>query len=343
MADEVSAQDPGDARIAGGGREAAGATFLVFTDSADIAAVYRRQLPEGWAIEHLEDRHDRDERRAKLERADVMLHADVVLDDHELGYATRLRLIQRQGVGYDNLEVEAAAARGIAVCLCPVGTPESVAEHTVLLMLAVARHLPEIHRDVAAGAWPKWGYRDRSMGLDGTRVTIVGFGRIGQAVAERLLAFGARPTAVVRPGRTPDEEWRVRGVDVVHDIDEVLERSEILSLHCPLTDETRGMIDAARLARMPQGSILVNTARGAMVVEDDLVAAVRGGHLLGAGLDVMSEEPPPVEHPLRTLPGVVLTSHLAAGTRTTQERKAEVVMDNARAVIEGREPRFRLA
>jgi glyoxylate reductase len=316
--------------------------FLVFTDSAEIAGVYGEHLPEGWVIEHLDDRNDTAERREKLARADAMLHADVALDGDELRHATRLKLIQRQGVGYDNLDVEAAADRGIAVCLCPIGTPEAVAEHTVLLAMAVARHLPEVQRDVAQGAWPKWTYRDRSVGLDGTRVTIVGFGRIGQAVAERLLPFGAQLTVVVRPGRTLDPSWHARGVVATHDLDAALPTTEILTLHCPLSDDTRGMIDGRRLARLPAGAILVNTSRGDLVIEEDLVDALRRGHLTGAGLDVLSEEPPPKDHPLRTLPNVVLTSHLAAGTRTTQRRKAEVVMSNAKAVLEGREPRFRL-
>jgi glyoxylate reductase len=318
------------------------ARFLVFTDSAEIARVYGEHLPEGWQIEHLDDRNDRNERREKLARADAMLHADVALDGDELRHATRLKLIQRQGVGYDNLDVEAAADRGIAVCLCPVGTPEAVAEHTVLLALAVARHLPEVQRDVAGGGWPKWTYRDRSVGLDGTRVTIVGFGRIGQAVAERLLPFGAQLTVVVRPGRTLDPSWQARGVVATPDLDAALPTTEILTLHCPLSDDTRGMIDGRRLARLPAEAILVNTSRGALVVEEDLVDALRRGQLTGAGLDVLSEEPPSEDHPLRTLPNVVLTSHLAAGTRTTQRRKAEVVMSNAQAVLEGREPRFRL-
>lgn len=316
--------------------------FLLFTDSAAIAEVFRSHLPDGWELEHLEDRDDLDERREKLARADAMLHADVALGGEELAHATRLKLIQRQGVGYDNLDVESAAARGIAVCLCPIGTPEAVAEHTIMLMLGAGRHLPAVQREVAAGAWPKWAYRDRSIGLQGTAVTLVGFGRIGQAVAERLLVFGAQVTAVHRPSRPIDPAWGARGVRTTDDLDGVLADTTILSLHCPLTPATRGLIDRRRLAALPDGAVLVNTARGELVDEEALRDALASGGLAGAGLDVLAEEPPPADHPLRTLPNVLLTPHLAAGVRAVQHRKAEVVMDNARAVLDGREPRFRL-
>ena len=317
-------------------------TILLFTEAGPAADIYRQLLPSGWVLESLDSRGDEAEKLDRLSRADVVISADVPLSPSHLDAAGRLKLIQRQGVGFDAVDLDAAEERGIAVCLCPVGTPEAVAEHTILLMLAVGRFLVALDAEVTAGRWPKWDYRGRSMGLAGTRIGIVGFGRIGQAVTERLLAFGARPLIAQRPERTLDATWTDRGVEAVADVDEAFRRSDIVSLHCPLTDETAGMVDRRRLELMPAHAFLINTGRGALVVEDDLVEHLRSERIAGAGLDVTVEEPPPPDHPLRALSNVLLTPHLAAGTRRTQETKAHAVFDNAVAVMNGTEPRFRI-
>ncbi len=323
-------------------RSEAPPTLLLFTPAGATAEVYRSLLPDGWVMESLDSRDDEAEKLDRLSRADVVLNADVPLTAAHLDSAPRLKLIQRQGVGVDAVDLDAAVERGIAVCLCPVGTPEAVSEHTILLMLAVGRFLTTLDAEVTAGGWPKWEFRARSMGLTDTLVGIVGFGRIGQAVATRLLAFGARPLVAQRPRRRLEDGWVERGVQAADDLDEVFRRSDIVTLHCPLTAETASMVDRRRLELMPRHAILVNTARGALVVEDDLVAHLRAERIAGAGLDVMVEEPPAADHPLRLLPNALITPHMAAGTRTTQQAKAEVVLDNAVAVLAGREPRFRI-
>lgn len=328
--------------VAGAGGAGSAPTVLLFTEAGPTAEVYRAHLPDGWVLESLTSRHDVQEQRDRLARADVLIHSDVALTPELLAAAPRLKLIQRQGVGFDAVDLDAAAARGIAVCLCPVGTPEAVAEHTILLMLAVGRHLMALHTEVRAGDWPKWDYRNRSLGLTGTRVGLMGFGRIGQAVATRLLAFGAHPLVAQRAGRTLAPEWAERGVEATADSDELFRRSEIVSLHCPLTPETAGLVDRRRLELLPEQAILINTARGGLVVEDDLVAVLQAGRIAGAGLDVLAQEPPPADHPLRSMPNVLLTPHLAAGLRRTQHLKAEVVMANAVAAVAGDEPRFRI-
>lgn len=317
-------------------------TVLLFTTAGPTAEVYRRLLPDGWVLESLTSRDDEAEKLDRLSRADVVINTDVPLTDAHLDAAPRLKLIQRQGVGFDAVDLDAAEARGIAVCLCPVGTPEAVAEHTILLMLAVGRFLVTLDAEVTAGGWPKWDYRARSMGLTGTRVGIVGFGRIGQAVATRLLAFGAHPLVAQRPGRELDAAWTERGVEAAVDLDDAFRRSDIVTLHCPLTDETAGLVDRRRLDLLPDHAILINTARGPLIVEDDLVEHLRTQRIAGAGLDVMVEEPPAPDHPLRLLPNALLTPHLAAGTRTTQETKAQVVLENAQTILAGGEPRFRI-
>lgn len=317
-------------------------TILLFTEAGPTAEIYRQLLPDGWVMESLDARDDEAEKLDRLSRADVVINADVPLSRAHLDAAGRLKLIQRQGVGFDSVDLDAAQERGIAVCLCPVGTPEAVAEHTILLMLAVGRFLVTLDAQVSDGGWPKWDYRGRSVGLTGTRVGIVGFGRIGQAVTTRLLAFGARPLIAQRPGRALDPDWSDRGVEAATDLDDAFRRSDIISLHCPLTEETSGLVDRRRLELMPGHAILINTARGALVVEDHLVEHLRTDRIAGAGLDVMVEEPPPADHPLRTLPNALVTPHMAAGTRTTQTTKAKVVLDNAIAVMNGDEPRFRI-
>lgn len=319
-----------------------GPTLLFFSEAGPTVEVYREYLPAGWNLESLDSRDDEAEKHERLARADVLIHTDVALTTSHLDAAPRLKLIQRQGVGFDSVDLDAAEQRGIAVCLCPVGTSEAVAEHTVLLMLAVGRHLVRLHSEVSAGGWPKWDYRDRSLSLAGSRVGLVGFGRIAQAVAERLLPFGAKVLVGHRPGRPPDASWRQRGVRSTDDLDELFRRSDIVSLHCPLTPETEGMVDHRRLDLMDPRAVLVNTARGALVVESDLVDALRTERIAGAGLDVMTEEPPPVDHPLRSLPNALITPHLAAGTRTTQRTKVQTIIANAVAVVAGDEPRFRL-
>ena len=317
-------------------------TVLFYTETNEVAEVYLAHLPEGWRLETLRSRDDENEKLDRLRRADVLIHTDVPLTAEQLAVADRLRLIHRQGVGVDAVDLEAAEARGIAVCICPVGTPETVAEHAIMLMMAVGRHLVTLHREVAAGGWPKWEYRNHSMGLSGATVGLVGFGRIGQATASRLLPFGVRLLISRRDARPLDAAWEHERIEAVADLDELFGRSDVVSLHCPLTPDTTGLVDHRRLALMPAHAILINTARGGLVVEEDLVEALRERRIAGAGLDVTNEEPPAPDNPLRTLPNALVTPHLAAGTRNTQHAKAAAVMDNAVAVMSGRTPRFRV-
>jgi phosphoglycerate dehydrogenase-like enzyme len=224
-------------------------TVLLFTAARDVADIYRRHMPATWRVEHLESRDDEDEKRARLARADVLIHTDVLLTRALLAEARRLRLIHRQGVGLDSLDLDAVADRGVPVCICPVGTPEAVAEHAILLMLAAGRHLTRLHDEVARqGRWPRWTYRNRSFGLQGSVVGLVGFGRTGQAVARRLLGFACRLLVYRRPGRPVDEHWRSHELEVSDDLDAVFSSSHVVTLHCPLTPETRGHVDPPRQA-----------------------------------------------------------------------------------------------
>jgi phosphoglycerate dehydrogenase-like enzyme len=236
--------------------------------------------------------------------------------------ASRLKLIQLPGVGSDMVDVDAAAERGIPVCEGSAGSAEEVAEFTLLLMLAVSRRLVEIANSTRSGEWRTWAWRTRSVSLHGKRLGVVGMGRIGREVARRAAAFGMRVT----PGP----------------IGELLASSDYLSLHCPLTAETRHMLDRGRIARMKPGAILINTARGELVDEAALIDALRSGHLGGAGLDVLEREPPAEANPLLAMEQVICTPHLATGTIDSLRSKAAFYAANIRRVLRGEEPLGRL-
>jgi phosphoglycerate dehydrogenase-like enzyme len=252
--------------------------------------------------------------------------------------APRLRLIQRLGVGYCNVDVGAAAARGIPVCNMPDFNAATVAEHTIMLVLAVLRRAFESTLLLKAGRWPvedvvRAGVHD----LAGRTVGLLGLGAIGAAVAERLVPFGVELRFHDRRGPAAS----VHGARFA-ELDELLRASRVLSLHLPLTPATRGLLTRERLASLPPGAILVNTARGALVDEAALADALRSGALAGAGIDVFAEEPPPARHPLRTCPNVVLTPHLAGQTREAMERMVVALVENLRRVAAGEEPRYRV-
>jgi phosphoglycerate dehydrogenase-like enzyme len=216
----------------------------------------------------------------------------------------RLRVIARVGVGYDSIDLAAATARGIAVTIAPNTNQGSVAEHTLALMLGLTRHLPARDHAVKSGGWP----RLMSQPLRGRTLGLAGLGRIGKAVAVRALAFEMK---VLAYDPVPDHAFcNNHGITLVA-FDQLLAESDFLSLHLPLTTETRGVINRDRLAQMKRGSVLINTSRGPLVCEDALVEALRRGHVAGAGLDVFETEPPPANHALFACDNVVLTPHAA--------------------------------
>ena len=216
----------------------------------------------------------------------------------------QLRVIARVGVGFDAVDLPAATAAGIAVTIAPGTNQGSVAEHAFALMLGFTRHIPARHAALAAGGWN----RLMSVPLRGRTLGLAGLGRIGKAVAARAAAFEMR---VMAYDPIPDGAFcGAHGIASVT-FDELLAASDFLSLHLPLTAETRHVINRSTLARMKPGAVLVNTSRGGLVCEPDLVAALREGQLAGAALDVFEQEPTPADNPLRTLPNVVLTPHAA--------------------------------
>jgi len=214
-----------------------------------------------------------------------------------------LRVVSRYGVGFDRVDVEAATRHGVVVTITPQGNHASVAEHALALMLAVTRSIVRNDVDARRGVWLK----EPLMPLRGKTLGIIGYGRVGRSVATRAAVFGLEVLAFDK--YVTDQS--VDGAELV-EFDELLSRSDIVSVHAPLTTETRGMIDQSVLTRMKRGCVLVNTARGELVVEDDLIAALHSGQVAGAGLDVLCAEPPPRDHPLFTFDNVVISPHVAA-------------------------------
>lgn len=254
------------------------------------------------------------------------------VDEALLERAPRLRVVANAVVGFNHVDVAACRARGIVVTNTPDVLTGATADLTWALILAAVRRLPQAERSLRAGEFHGWGFWDYLGGdLEGRTLGIFGMGRIGQAVARRAGGFGMR---VVYHSRTPlhdAPEWEPVSFD------ELLARSDVLSLHAPLTPETRHVIGRDALSRMRPGSVLINTARGPLVDETALVDALRDGPLSAAGLDVYEHEP--AVHPgLLELPNAVLLPHIGSATRGTRTGMAMLAARNAHAVLSGRPP-----
>lgn len=226
--------------------------------------------------------------------------------DRVLAGLPQLRVISRNGVGYDRIDVPAATRRGVAVTITPEGNHQAVAEHALAMLLAVARSIVQNAIEARKGNWPR---RSFLVPLRGKTLGIVGLGRIGRSVAVRAAAFGMR---VVAYETFPNQEFVQKHAIELLDLDTLLSRSDFITLHAPMSPETDGLINRRTLARMKRGSILINTARGGLVNEPDLIEALRSGQLAGAGLDVLVVEPPPADHPLLAMDNVIISPHIAA-------------------------------
>ena len=249
----------------------------------------------------------------------------------------RLRVVGRAGVGVDNIDLDSARQHGVVVLAAPEATTDAVAELTMGLMLALARHIPAGDAAVRRGEWPKAALLGSE--LSGKVLGLVGFGRIGQAVAARASAFGM--TAQAHDAYLQDEVIRSGGAEPLP-LNALLASSDYVSLHLPLTAETRGFFDASRLAEMKPGARLVCTARGGLIDEPALQRALDDGRLAGAALDVFAREPPG-DLPLLQHPRMVATPHLGAQTVEAQDRVALEIAREVLAALRGETPRGRIA
>ena len=287
--------------------------------------------------------HDADTPPSRAELLDLVhgAHGLICLlsdriDDEVLDAAgPDLKVVANYAVGLDNVDRVACAARDVAVAHTPSVLSEATADQAWALLLAVARKVVEGHRLVASGGWQGWSpLQLLGTELHGRRFGVVGLGRIGQAAARRARGFGMEVVYHARHAR-PEAEAELAARKVP--LSELLETSDVVSLHCPLTDETRHLLDADALARMKPTAILVNTARGEVVDEAALVDALAQGLIAGAGLDVFEREPR--LHPrLPALPNVVLAPHLGSATVATRDAMARLVADAVVDVLAGRRP-----
>jgi D-3-phosphoglycerate dehydrogenase len=344
------AGEPGAARPAGAssvpaasadgdGRSGVATTIREITDIAEIT-----ELTLPWPYEpfgRVAEVNEASGDEATLAKAaaevEVVLTQMAPFTERVLDAARRLRLIACCRGGPVNINLPAATARGIMVCYAPGRNAAAAAEHTVGLILAALRRIPQTHAELHAGNWAGENYAYENCGgeLAGSTAGLVGYGAIGRRVAAVLRAFGAEVLAAdpyADPSAVDSEVTLVP-------LPELLRRSRVVSLHARLTAETTGLIGAEELALMPPGAVLVNTARGGLLDYGALADALESGRLRAAGLDVYDEEPPPPGSRLLRLPGVVTTPHLGGATRQTAERAARIAAAAVARYIRGEPPR----
>jgi D-3-phosphoglycerate dehydrogenase len=259
----------------------------------------------------------------------IVIRSATKLTAELIGHAERLKVIGRAGVGVDNVDVEAATRRGIVVANAPESTVTSAAEHTIGLLVALARNIPQAHAALKQGRWErsKWG----GLELEGKTLGVLGFGRIGQQVARRALGLGMR--VVAYDPFVAKERFRELGAERADNAEDVLAAGAFLTLHLPLTAETRGFLGPDAIARLPDGARVINAARGELVDEEALIEALQSGKVAAAALDVFSEEP--YSGALLELDNVVATPHLAASTEEAQDRAGVIVAEQVAAALEG--------
>ena len=261
----------------------------------------------------------------------LIVRSATKVDQELLESARNLRVIGRAGVGVDNIDVATASSRGVAVFNAPGGNTIAAAELTMALMLSVVRRVTAADRSVRAGEWNRASFQ--GVELRGRTLGLIGAGRIGKEVALRCQAFGM--DVIAYDPYLNDDDAATFGAKLVT-LDEVIETADVISLHVPLNQETRHMIDGESLARMKNKAFLINASRGGVIVEGDLAAALVKGVIAGAALDVYEDEPLPGDSPLRGSPNLVLTPHLGASTQEAQISVArEVAISVKKALSEG--------
>jgi D-3-phosphoglycerate dehydrogenase len=264
----------------------------------------------------------------------LLIGTDVRVTAEDLARLPALKIVASCSVGYDHVAYEEAERRGVWVCNVPDYCVEEVADHSLALLLGLLRGIVELDRSVRTGAWD-WTAAGDLRRIRGTRLGLIGFGRIGRALAERASAVGFDVWAT-DPAVSP-EAIAAAGAKSAS-LDELLESCEAFSLHLPLTPETTRLIGAKELARMPRGSVLVDTARAELVDLDALLKALKSGHLAGAALDVLPLEPPTRERPAPSAPRLVVTPHAAWYSAEAEEAVYRRPVLSVRDVLEGREP-----
>jgi len=276
--------------------------------AAPTIDVVRTLTPPGFTIAFAQT-NDSAEQLEIVRNADVIMAAGTFVTAEMIAQAPRLKLIQKWGIGVDKIDLEAARRSGVTVAITAGATSIPVSEHTLMLILATSRRLPVAHRSLQEGKWIASELRTVCAKLDGKTVGLFGFGNIAKFVAKRLSGFDVYIIYHNRTRLDPviEQQFNVRYVD----FDTLLAQSDILSLHAPLTEQTRHLFNAQTFNKMKRGAMLINTARGELIDEAALVDALRSGQLSSAGLDTFEGEPPRADHPLFQMDQVVATPHSA--------------------------------
>jgi D-3-phosphoglycerate dehydrogenase len=263
--------------------------------------------------------------------AGLIVRSQTKITEDVLDRAELLKVIGRAGIGLDNVDVEAATRRGVLVVNAPQSNILSAAEHTIALMLAQARNIPQANAALRAGRWER--ERFQGVELHGKTLGVVGVGRVGTMVAQRAVAFGMRVVGY-DPYVSKDRAKQV-GVELMPSLEALLVQSDVITIHLPRTPETESLIGEREIGLMRDGARIVNTSRGGIVDERALVNALRDGKLAGAALDVFSEEPVPTSHPLLVFDQVVATPHLGASTQEAQDKAGAAIADMVRLALRG--------
>ena len=256
------------------------------------------------------------------------------VDQALLDSAPRLRVVSNMAVGFDNIDVEACTRRRIPIGNTPGVLTDATADLTMTLLLSSARIIPKASKDARDGFWHTWSPTGwLGTDLRGATLGIIGMGKIGRAVSERSKGFGLK-IVYTNPKRLPDVEKNYAAQ--YRSLDDLLGESDFVSLHCPLTAQTRGMMDIAKLQKMKRSAILINTARGPIVITDALLSALKESWIVGAGLDVTDPEPLPPDHPLYAMLNCLIVPHVGSATHGTRRRMAEMACENLLAGLEAK-------
>lgn len=285
-------------------------------------------VPEGFELVDVLDR----ESYPLLQDCEYLI-SRLNIDPDIINHTPNVRFWQRWGAGYDHVDLAAWGARNIPIAICPGVNSGIVAELAIMLMLACYRNLLPINRQMIEGRWPKTEYFGRSFMIRGKTVGVLGLGNIGKKVAALVSAFGAKVIYYDIVRQYAQEE--AFGYTFVP-LDELLARSDIFTIHCPLNEETQGMIGAAQIAKLRPSAVLINTARGPIVDEDALVDALQNGRLFAAGLDTYASEPLPKEHPFLHMDNVVASAHAGGNTKDNDINMVNYVYHNIVAFDQGK-------
>ncbi len=295
---------------------------VLITDSLSPAAKSILETTEGLEVDVQTDLTPEGVSEALKEADGIIIRSNTKLTAELLEGQKRLKVIVRAGVGVDNIDQAAATKEGIVVMNTPAGNTTSTAEHTITMMMALSRNIAPAAASMKEGKWDRKLYTGTQ--LAGKTIAIIGMGRIGQSVAKR--AQGLEMKVIGYDPFLSAERAAEQGIELFRDVDEIVTKCDFLTVHTPLTDETRGLINAKRIATMKKGVRIINCARGGIIDENDLADAIEAGHVAGAALDVFETEPPENKR-LVALPQVLLTPHLGASTEEAQESVAMEAAD----------------